>query len=570
MLVCKVSIKIVYYCMVKMNFISDNLIEFSQKHPILLGSNIILSWTFPIDDVLVPYFIGQVIDQVQRGSDRWLTTLITLVCIVVGMQVIYVVSSFQDSVIIPKLQNFIRHNMTSDLVERHALGNANEFVIGDVLSRLVRIPLTTVILYEQFKNYIIPLSISFCITSYLIYKKDKIMGITLFCSAFALYVCLLISPSSCSSQAHDIDSQHAIIDEATEDILQNIPVVFVANKTTDELSQLSKLEARFEKAYSRSNNCIVKQRAIALIPITIMLGIFIYRSYHGLRTKTLNTGAFVMIFTIIMQWFATLGYLTAHMKDLVIDIGVLQGYDRLRSNYGTNSGTDVNTNGMLPTHIPTTGLHIINISYYAINKDSPILHDFTLHVKAKERIALIGEIGSGKSTLLKIIVGLKHPTSGAIYIDGTKTTPKNISMMRKRIGYVQQNPVLFNRSVFENITYGIKDVTLQDVDATLNKLGLTEAFSTLKDGLSTRVGKHGSNLSGGQRQLVQCIRVFLQKPDILLLDEITSSIDASSKEKLFAILDDMMRDKITIMVTHDKDMLRLATRIVKMEVNRTK
>jgi ABC-type multidrug transport system fused ATPase/permease subunit len=136
--------------------------------------------------------------------------------------------------------------------------------------------------------------------------------------------------------------------------------------------------------------------------------------------------------------------------------------------------------------------------------------------------------------------------------------------LRKKIGYVPQVPILFNRSVYENISYG-NNISKDEIINILQEYNILKEFSNLEKGLDTPIGKNGSRLSGGQRQLVWCLRVLLNNPDVLILDEPTASIDFKTKEILNALLDKVMKDKIVIMVTHDDYLLQKADRVIVMQ-----
>jgi ABC-type multidrug transport system fused ATPase/permease subunit len=163
-----------------------------------------------------------------------------------------------------------------------------------------------------------------------------------------------------------------------------------------------------------------------------------------------------------------------------------------------------------------------------------------------------------------MLLGYYIPDSGVVYYDGKTYEQLPMKDIRNMIGYVPQVPVLFNRSIIDNILYGNPKVTRKEVEDMLSNFGLLKEFIKHKAGLDTKVGKNGSLLSGGQRQLVWCMRVLLRNPQILILDEPTSSIDEKSKTILSAMLDKYMEDKkhTIVMVTHDPAIMSFATKAI--------
>lgn len=540
-----------------MNFVGRQVFEFFKERPILTTINMSLALVFPIDDVLIPFLIGKTVTEVQNGGD-WLKTLIILVCVIVGVQIMYAITVLHDAVLEPNLQNHVRHSITADLMEKYQ-DQKQELELGEVMSRFVRIPIATIGLYDDIKNYMVPYLLSFVITSVVIFSYDQIMGGLLFVSACLIFVVIVKSPYKCNTFASNVDDGLALIDEGTEDIMRNSHLVYTSNQLPFELKRLGKMEQHYSESYLKAMNCIVQQRLSGIGFLTLLLIGFVWRSYVGLKSKTLSIGGFVTIFAILVQWFGILGWLTSNIKHLVMDMSIISAYEKVVKKF---VGNRVQHNYQPKQQPVLKGIYVDHISLYAKGRQVPIIKDFSMHVQHGERVAIIGEIGVGKSTLLKLLVGLKRPDSGHIYYDGVDLSTMNNDELRSMVGYVQQNPLLLNRSIYENLTYGLKNVNTDDIDILLNKLGLADVFKNLKDGLKSQVSV---NLSGGQRQIIQCIRVMLLNPKVLLLDEITSSIDSNTKDKLMRLLNEMFKDKTVILVTHDKELLKIATRIVVMK-----
>ena len=138
--------------------------------------------------------------------------------------------------------------------------------------------------------------------------------------------------------------------------------------------------------------------------------------------------------------------------------------------------------------------------------------------------------------------------------------------MTRKIIYIPQNPILLNRTVYENIVYGVKpEPTREDILALLHKMNLSEFLSMLPHGLDTQVGIQGSMVSGGQRQIIASIKTVLSNPEIIIMDEPTSSIDYKTKGMFQRILLQSIKGKTVIIITHDPDLLKLADRIVTLD-----
>ena len=160
-----------------------------------------------------------------------------------------------------------------------------------------------------------------------------------------------------------------------------------------------------------------------------------------------------------------------------------------------------------------------------------------------------------------------HPTTGFVYWDGRSYDDISTFELRNKIGYVPQQPILFNRTVYENITYGLS-ISRTELEQQLKDLNIWQEFQTLEYGLDTNIAKNGSKISGGQRQLIWCMRVLLRNPEIVILDEPTASVNDKIKNLLRNVINQVMEGKTVIMVTHDEYLMKYADRKITMDAGR--
>jgi len=182
-------------------------------------------------------------------------------------------------------------------------------------------------------------------------------------------------------------------------------------------------------------------------------------------------------------------------------------------------------------------------------------------VKPGETVALVGATGSGKSTTLGLLHRVFDPNGGRIVIDGVDIRDMSLVSLRRNIGVVFQEPMLFARSVEENLRVGKPDATTEEVDAALERAQAKEFISRQPDGLQTVVGERGRTLSGGERQRVSIARALLKDPPILIFDEATSALDATTERLLQAALDAATQGRTTFVIAHRLATIRNADRI---------
>lgn len=190
-----------------------------------------------------------------------------------------------------------------------------------------------------------------------------------------------------------------------------------------------------------------------------------------------------------------------------------------------------------------------NVTFQYI-QDEVILDNFNLDVKAGTSVALVGATGSGKSTIINLISRFYEPTKGVIKIDGVDYKERSIGWLHSNLGYVLQNPHLFNGTIMENIRYGRLDATDEEVIAAAKAVSADEFIEELEDKYNTNVGEGGSKLSVGQRQLISFARAILANPKILILDEATSSIDTKTEYIIQGVISKLLQGRTSFIVAH--------------------
>lgn len=197
-----------------------------------------------------------------------------------------------------------------------------------------------------------------------------------------------------------------------------------------------------------------------------------------------------------------------------------------------------------------------------------IVQQVNLRVNFGQLTCLVGESGSGKSTLTDLILGLIQPTSGRILIDGHPMISTDIQGWRQQIGYVPQDNLLLNDSIFKNITLGDEDLTREDAYLALTGAGALTFVNSMPQGLDTEVGERGARLSGGQRQRIMIARALVRQPRLLILDEATSALDSASEAAICDTLAEL-KGRITILaVTHQPALRKIADHIYSVDAGR--
>jgi len=205
------------------------------------------------------------------------------------------------------------------------------------------------------------------------------------------------------------------------------------------------------------------------------------------------------------------------------------------------------------------------VTYVYANNNSRVLDNFSLTIPAGQKIAIVGSSGAGKTTFVRLLMRLFNLTSGKITIDGIDISQISQENLREKISFVPQDPVLFHRTLTENIRYGRRDATDEEVLVAARLAHCDDFISSLPSGYETYVGERGVKLSGGERQRVAIARAILKNSPILILDEATSSLDSQSELLIQDALHKLIQGKTTIVIAHRLSTIREMDRIIVLE-----
>ncbi|PGS51703.1 ABC transporter ATP-binding protein [Bacillus sp. AFS041924] len=202
-----------------------------------------------------------------------------------------------------------------------------------------------------------------------------------------------------------------------------------------------------------------------------------------------------------------------------------------------------------------------NVTFGYENK-RPILKDLSFSIEAGHTIAFVGPSGAGKTTICSLIPRFYDVLNGAITIDGIDIRNMTKESLRKNIGIVQQDVFLFTGTLKENIAYGKLNATGEEIEEAARKAHLTDLIASLPDGYETQIGERGLKLSGGQKQRLAIARMFLKNPPILILDEATSALDTQTEAIIQEALNDLSKDRTTLVIAHRLGTIKKADRIL--------
>lgn len=302
-----------------------------------------------------------------------------------------------------------------------------------------------------------------------------------------------------------------------------------------------------------------------LIGLTIAGGTAasLYVGVKHVRTGMLSVGSLLVVMAYIAQLYQPLQALTNKTTDLQ---GWMTSLDRCFTVLDLDPEI-AESPSALPVTRAQGGFEFRNVSF-EYGESGRGLNNISFKIPAGSRVGIVGTTGAGKTTLLNLIMRFYDPTAGQVLLDGIDLRDYRIADLRKQFAVVLQEPVLFDASIAENIAYGRRDASDEEIVAAARCASAHDFISALSKGYDTPAGERGTALSGGERQRISLARAFLRDSPILILDEPTSSVDMTTESAILSATTMLMQGKTTFMIAHRLDTLRSCNIILVLEKGR--
>jgi ATP-binding cassette subfamily B protein len=356
------------------------------------------------------------------------------------------------------------------------------------------------------------------------------------------------------------------IAELTADVEENVSGVRVVKAFAAEPRQLARFRRSVARVFDQSMYS-TRLRAfynpfLGFLP-NLGLALLLLVGGRRVMSGSLSLGDFTAFYTYLLM-------LIGPMRQLGVSLGLAQR--------ATASGARIfelldrepemrSAPGAPPLPAGQGQVELEGVSF-AYAGGPPALRDVDLVVEAGSTVALVGATGAGKTTLVQLIPRLYDPTEGHVRIDGADVRDVDLAALRGEVAMVNDDPFLFSASVHENIAYARPDASREEVERAAERAQAAGFIAELPEGYDTRVGERGLTLSGGQRQRLAIARALLADPRILILDDATSSVDASTEQAIKTALREVMAGRTTFVIAHRLSTIALADDIVVLEAGR--
>lgn len=361
--------------------------------------------------------------------------------------------------------------------------------------------------------------------------------------------------------------QRFIEDGFKESTQKNALLVEIINGLETIKSNLAEgpMQRRWEKIVGMSAASSSKTKALANFSISfaqfstqmVSVGIIIFGVYR-IAEGELTMGGLIACNILVGRAMAPLGALAAVLTRLQQSRMALKSLDLLMQ---IPNERPEGKEFIRQTDIDAS-ITFQQVTFQYPGAETMALNNVSLHINKGEKVGIVGRVGSGKSTLGRLCQGLYHPNQGAVKVGGIDIQQIDVADLRRKVGYVSQDNYLFYGSVKDNIALGLPYADDQAILRAANIAGVTDFLRLNPAGFGLQVGERGMNLSGGQRQAVTIARALLQSPDILILDEPTSSMDNATETMLRGRLAGEIGDMTVLLITHRHSMLSIVERLI--------
>ncbi|VUD64001.1 ATM1-type heavy metal exporter [Thalassocella blandensis] len=397
------------------------------------------------------------------------------------------------------------------------------FMVFNIVPTLLEIGLIVVILFKQYQPWYAVI-IFFAVVSYIFFSVFATEMRTRFVREM--------------NKAESATSTRAI------DSLLNYETVKYFTNERYEADNYDVELASWEKARQKNRlSLFFLNGGQAFIIAAAMCGAMILAASDVVK-GAMTLGDFVLINAFMMQIFMPLNFLGFVYREMK---GSMANIERMFNLLDTRAKVEDHTDTALQISQGKIEFRDVSFAYQA---DRPILQSISFTVLPHQKVAVVGSSGAGKSTLLKLLFRFYDTTSGTILIDDQDISQVTQHSLRKAIGVIPQDTVLFNTSIFENIRYGRIDASREEVEKAIAMAHLDGFIQQLPQGDETVVGERGLKLSGGEKQRVAIARAILKHPPIMVFDEATSSLDSKSEKSILQAIKEVSREQTSLVIAH--------------------
>ncbi len=391
--------------------------------------------------------------------------------------------------------------------------------------------------------------------------------LTLFALALLMLCALIVIAigRSLKRLAHKGQSERGTILSKYEETIGGLTVIRSFNAEKQASERFEEINEENRRTFRKLNRVLALSSPVTRFTVSTVLALLLWLGGNSILSEgTPLSGAefvyFLLIFHSIIDPVRGIAKASYSIRKQVASL------ERINKVLNMENGQTVGEQNEEVAIDIKPGVPALEFSHvsYCYEDETPVLDDFSFTLEQRNSVAIVGSVGVGKTTAAELAIKLFTPRAGDIKVYGKDISTVSAASIRKLIGFVPQDAVMFNDTVFNNIALGADKASVKDVEDAAKQAGIHEFIMSLPESYDTVVGDRGSRLSGGQKQQIALARAFLKDAPILILDEATASLDPRTAASIMNVISELMRSRSTLLITHDEKVASMANSIVKL------
>jgi len=539
--------------------------KFLVRFPWSLGLLLIVSFAWSFDATFWPYTLRVTVDTLtahELSRENIFAALRYPIFCACALWLIietgFRLQGFLLTRFFPKLEAGIRMTLF-DHIQRHSPKYFNEHLAGSLTNKITDMTTHTTQVLWQFLYSIIPAFGSFVVSLYF-YSRINLFFTATLCILVMVYVlvCWIFSKKCMAKEQAHAEARSSLLGKILDSFTNNFNVNLLFRFGAER-----KYIWHFQQE-ERKKHIVAKQYVEFMrmwLSITFLVGGVVINGYMLFLWKKhqLTTGEIVQIFNMTWNVILILWYAGVEIPSLFQSVGILKQAITVM-----NDPKEVPEKESSPNLIVQKGEIVFDrVSFGYAGKF--LFRDKSVKIRGGEKVGLVGCSGAGKSTFVSLILRFYEPNQGRILIDGQDIKEVSLESLRRQIAFIPQTPLLFHRSIEENISYGRVDATQEELITVAKQAHCHEFIEQCSHSYQTIVGERGSKLSGGERQRIAIARAMLSKAPIIILDEATSALDSITEQYVRESLESLLQEKTAIIIAHRLSTLMQMDRILVLD-----
>lgn len=541
------------------NILFGNFIKENKTQYIIFFILVLIS--YPVKSILLPKMYGKLFDSLKTNNadiDRSKRLVMYIIFLWILSQGTSAGVSYIQAHIVPKYYMYFRTYIFKNIMHKYK----KEFKTldpGSIIIRANELPWASKSLMFRILNDVIPLTFSIILTIFYFTKVGLKLGFVTFSAVAIIFLILYFRMPYCQVYAQIMYNELKNVNDRLNDQITNMFHIYTTSNIKNEIKNSIDYEDKLRSSDVNSNVCNINLKVSLLVVCIMCYIISFYICFSDLQSGKYDVGEFVANIYILNYYLDFLENISSEMPGLSYQTGVIMNEINYLLDISDNTTHDNESEYTIKEgHVKFNDIH------FSYKDGSKIYNGFSIEIKPNIKTAIIGKSGSGKSTLMKLLMGFYSVNEGIITIDGININKFPLSYLRKSISYVNQNTTLFTNTILYNISYG-NNATEDDVNNKIDELGIKEFFKYVDYNLHKSVGTNGSNMSGGQKQVILILRALLNNDSkMIVMDEPTSALDEKNKTIFLNILKNI-KNKTIILITHDNTLIEFVDKVIYLQ-----